>query len=335
MKVYLGIDVGSVSTNVAIVGDDLEVREALYLRTMGRPIEAIQEGLRESATALAAGDTIAGVGATGSARQLAGVIAGADVVKNEITSHAVSAMWAAPGVRTVIEIGGQDSKVIILRDGVVSDFGMNTICAAGTGSFLDQQASRLGIPIEEFGPIAVTSTTPVRIAGRCAVFAESDMVHKQQMGHKIPDILMGLCHALVRNYLNNVAKGKPMVPPVVFQGGVAANAGIKKAFEDSLGCEVTVPEHYGVMGAIGAAILARETMRGARQTRFRGFQAGNIPFESSSFECTHCPNRCEIVEISMSGSVVSRWGGKCPRWETGESSTTKQPVHGSLYKPAC
>ncbi len=335
MRMYLGIDVGSVTTKAAVVDDDLNVRGSLYLRTMGRPIEAVQECLKGSAASLGPGDIVAGVGATGSARRLAGVIAGADVVKNEITTHAVAAMWVVPDVRTVIEIGGQDSKVIILRDGIVSDFGMNTICAAGTGSFLDQQAARLGIPIEEFGRLAVTSDTPVRIAGRCAVFAESDMVHKQQMGHNVPDILLGLCQALVRNYLNNVAKGKPVVAPVVFQGGVAANIGIRRAFEDALNCEVIVPEHYGVMGAIGAAIIARETMKGARSTRFRGFEAGNIPFGSSSFECPHCPNRCEIVEISMSGSIVSRWGGKCPRWETGEGNSSNQSSRVNLFEPAC
>ncbi|NPV70269.1 MAG: 2-hydroxyglutaryl-CoA dehydratase [Firmicutes bacterium] len=324
MNLYLGIDAGSVSTNVALLDDDLNVLGSLYIRTRGRPIDAVQEGLRETIRFVPAGGVVAGVGATGSGRELAGVIAGADVVKNEITSHAVAALWAVPGTRTVLEIGGQDSKVIVLRNGVVTDFGMNTICAAGTGSFLDQQAARLGIPIEDFGGIALESTSPVRIAGRCAVFAESDMIHKQQMGHKIPDILFGLCQALVRNYLNNVAKGKDIKPPVVFQGGVAANAGIKRAFEDALGVEVIIPRYYSVMGAIGAAIIARESATAAG-TRFRGFEAAGIPFNGSSFECPHCPNRCEIVEISMSGRVVSRWGGKCPRWDVSSAPAGPTP----------
>ncbi len=151
---------------------------------------------------------ICGVGATGSARNLAGVIVGADVVKNEITAHAVAASTVNPKVQTVLEIGGQDSKIIILRDGVVVDFAMNTVCAAGTGSFLDQQASRLNIPIEEFGGLALRGKSPVRIAGRCSVFAESDMIHKQQLGHNLEDIIGGLCEALVRNFLNNLGKGE-------------------------------------------------------------------------------------------------------------------------------
>ncbi|MGB9825715.1 MAG: acyl-CoA dehydratase activase, partial [Desulfofundulus sp.] len=229
MKAYLGIDVGSVSTNIAILSEAGEVLTGLYLRTRGRPIEAIQTGLKVTRENLKPGIEIAGVGTTGSGRYLAGVMVGADVIKNEITAHAVAASMLVPDVQTVLEIGGQDSKIIILRNGVVVDFAMNTVCAAGTGSFLDQQAARLNIPIEQFGELALQSKNSVRIAGRCTVFAESDMIHKQQQGHPIEDIIAGLCEALVRNYLNNVGKGKEILPPVVFQGGVAANAGMRRA----------------------------------------------------------------------------------------------------------
>lgn len=314
MEGHLGIDVGSVSTNLVALDANGDLLASLYIRTRGQPIAAVQNGLRQIAGEVGPGFRVRGVGTTGSARYLAAVIAGADAVKNEITAHAVAAAQAVPGVQTVLEIGGQDSKIIILRDGVVSDFAMNSVCAAGTGSFLDQQASRLGIAIEEFGAIALRSNTPVRIAGRCSVFAESDMIHKQQMGHRTEDILYGLCEALVRNYLNNVAKGKDIRPPVVFQGGVAGNIGIVRAFEAALGTEVIVPPHHDVMGAIGAAILARE-MVGAGPTQFKGFEVSDLPYEASSFECSHCPNRCEVIEIRVGGSPVARWGTKCPRWD--------------------
>jgi len=225
---YMGLDVGSVSTNLALVDDKGKTVYSSYLRTRGQPIKTIKEGLKQLGDALSAKQKIAGVGTTGSGRNLAAVMLGADIVKNEITTHAVAAGHICPGVNTVMEIGGQDSKLIILRHGVVVDFAMNSVCAAGTGSFLDQQASRLGIPIEEFGRLALQSKNPVRIAGRCSVFAESDMIHKQQMGNGVSDIIAGLCDALVRNYLNNLAKGKSIKEPVVFQGGVAANAGIKR-----------------------------------------------------------------------------------------------------------
>lgn len=315
-KFFLGVDVGSVSTNMVLLRPDNTLKEALYLRTQGRPMQTIQEGIKLLRSRIQDNAEIVGVGATGSARQLAATLLGADVVKNEITAHAVAASRVNPEVQTILEIGGQDSKIIILRDGVVSDFAMNTVCAAGTGSFLDQQAARLGIPIEEFGPLALQSKTPVQIAGRCSVFAESDMIHKQQLGHSLPDILAGLCQAMVRNYLNNVGKNKDIQGPIFFQGGVAANPGIRKAFEEELGQSITVPEHYGVMGALGAAFLAQERVvnRPESRTGFRGLQLAETQFQAKSFECSGCANRCEVVEIMQEGISLARWGDRCGKW---------------------
>ncbi|AGB40573.1 CoA-substrate-specific enzyme activase, putative [Halobacteroides halobius DSM 5150] len=309
---YLGIDVGSVSTNIAIIDEGQNLVDKLYLRTNGQPINAIQEGLSTIKDKI--NMEIKGVGTTGSARNLAGVIVGADVIKNEITAHAVAASNVVPGVQTILEIGGQDSKLTILRDGVVVDFAMNTVCAAGTGSFLDQQASRLNIPIEEFGALALEAESPVRIAGRCSVFAESDMIHKQQLGHRLEDIIAGLSKAMVRNYLNNVGQGKEILGPVVFQGGVAANKGIKAAFEEELGMEVTVPDCHDVMGAIGSALLAQEAVKDG-QTEFKGFDTSDFDYHASSFECDGCPNHCEIINIHKNDEVIARWGSKCPKWE--------------------
>lgn len=317
MQAYLGIDVGSVSTNLVVIDDQGTVLVNLYLRTRGQPIQAVQDGMRQVEEALKGKSIeICGVGTTGSARTLTGVIVGADSVKNEITAHAVAATHLVPDVQTVLEIGGQDSKFIMLRDGIVVDFAMNTVCAAGTGSFLDHQAARLNIPIEEFGDLALQSTGPVRIAGRCSVFAESDMIHKQQMGHPASDIISGLCDALVRNYLNNVGKGKEILSPVVFQGGVAANKGIRAAFEKALGMEIIVPQYFNVMGAIGAALLAKSAAREKQQTEFRGFAVSEMEYQASSFECQSCPNLCEIVNIAVDGEVLARWGGRCGKWET-------------------
>jgi len=319
---YLGIDVGSVSTNLVVIDSGGQITAKHYRRTGGRPIESLIEGLK--AIAGQCGDApIIGVGVTGSGRELAAVIAGADIIKNEITAHAAAAQAVVPGVRTIIEIGGQDSKIILLKDGVVCDFAMNTVCAAGTGSFLDRQAARLGVPIEEFGDLALRSASPVRIAGRCAVFAESDMIHKQQSGHSIEDIVNGLCEALVRNYLNNLAKGREIHGPVVFQGGVAANRGITAAFEKALGLELTIPKEYDVMGAFGAALIARRKMTGERNpvTRFNGFDAANRIYETRSFECSGCPGLCEVVELRTDGRVQARWGDRCGKW----SSTFARP----------
>ena len=205
---YLGIDVGSITTKLVVLSESDQVLAKSYIRNIGRPIEAIQQGMEEILSQLGETISIDGVATTGSARHLAAYLVGADLIKNEITAHAISVIDFLPEAKTIIEIGGQDSKVIVLRNGVVVDFAMNTVCAAGTGSFLDQQAARLGISIEAFGDLALQAHHPVRIAGRCTVFAETDMIHKQQMGHSVEDIVAGLCDSLVKNYLNNVCRGK-------------------------------------------------------------------------------------------------------------------------------
>jgi len=196
MKAYLGVDVGSVSTKFALLDEQGQLVASIYLRTQGNPVDMIKQGLDEVRKQMPSDVEICGVSTTGSGRYLAGVILGADLVKNEITTQAIAAMQYVSD-----EIGGQDSKIIIIRDGVVIDFGMNSVCAAGTGSFLEHQSERLNIKIEDFGDHALRSETPARIAGRCTVFAESDMIHKQQTGHPIDDIIYGLCQSLVRNYM--------------------------------------------------------------------------------------------------------------------------------------
>ncbi len=310
---YLGIDVGSVSTDIVLVDENMHIKEAVYTRTKGRPIKAIQEGLKSFKSKYTKNEIYA-AGTTGSGRQIAAMVLGADATKNEITAHAVAALQNDKDVRTIMEIGGQDSKIIILRDGIVTDFAMNTVCAAGTGSFLDRQAERLEIPIEDFGDYALKSTTSLRIAGRCAVFAESDMIHKQQLGYDSSDIINGLCEALVRNYLNNVGKGKDIKSKIFFQGGVAANIGMKAAFERALQCEVCVPEHYNMMGAIGAAILAKEAVMKSGKTNFKGFDLIQNEFISRSFECADCPNNCEVAKLEENGFVIGCFGDRCGKW---------------------
>ena len=312
MKTYLGIDVGSVSTKLALINEDNKVLKALYLRTEGNPIEAIQRGLKLLKKEAPKNIKIAGVGTTGSARYLAGVIVGADLIKNEISAHAKGAGFFIPDVRTVIEIGGQDSKIIILENGVAVDFAMNLICAAGTGSFLDAQAFRLGVPVEEFGEIALKSKQPTIIGSRCTVFAESDMIHKQQIGHSKEDIIAGLCHGLARNFLANIAKGKKIVPPIVFLGGVSENFGMRKAFEEILSEKIIVPKYNTVLGALGAALLTKEKIQG--KTKFRGWEVSDQNIKCTSFQCKGCPNLCEVIEARIEDKVVSCWNDRCGKY---------------------
>lgn len=323
---YLGVDIGSVSTNFVLLTEGLKIAKSVYIRTKGNPIQAIQEGLGKIQEDILQGE-ILGVGTTGSGRNIASYLIGADIVKNEITAHGVAALHYDDSVGTIIEIGGQDSKIITLRNRVVTDFAMNTVCAAGTGSFIDRQAERLGIPIEEFGEYALHSSTPVRIAGRCAVFAESDMIHKQQLGYDVSDIIRGLCDALVRNYMNNVAKGKEIRPTIFFQGGVASNIGIQKAFERILECEVIIPPHHKVMGAIGAALLAEEKIKNQKTTAFRGFEIAHRKIKSKSFECTDCSNRCEVVELLEEEKVIGCFADRCGKWSKSTRTYDQVPIH--------
>ncbi|MBZ9636182.1 acyl-CoA dehydratase activase [Clostridium sp. FP1] len=310
---YMGVDVGSVSTNIVLLDNTLKVIQKLYLRTKGKPIKAIQNGLKILSEQYGS-EQIASVGTTGSGRQMAAFLIGADIIKNEITAHAVAALEIDKDVSTILEIGGQDSKIILLKNGIVTDFAMNTVCAAGTGSFLDRQAERLEIPIENFGQYALKSKSPVRIAGRCAVFAESDMIHKQQLGYNEEDIIGGLCEAMVRNYLSNVGKGKDIRSKIFFQGGVAANIGIKAAFERALDTEIYVPEHYDVMGAIGSAILAKEELMKSGKTNFKGFEIATNDFVPRSIECNGCGNNCEVIQIKDGEKTIGCFGDRCGKW---------------------
>ncbi len=320
MERYLGIDVGSVTTKLVVIDETSQPIFARYARTNGRPVAAIQAAFSALSLELGTAWPIRGVGATGSGRHLAGLMVGADEVRTEITAHAVAAKTVCPGVRTVIDIGGQDSKVIFIRDGVSTGFNMNTVCAAGTGSFLDHQATRLGILIEEFGDYALRARAPIKIAGRCGVFAESDLIHKQQLGYPPEDLVAGLCISLARNFLQNVArdpKGRKMRSPILFQGGVAANVGMKAAFEHLLEVELVVPEHFTVMGAWGAALLARRALeRDGKPTAFRGIdRIANFTCQPRSFTCSDCANNCEISELYIDNELISRWGSRCAKWE--------------------
>ena len=263
-KYYLGLDIGSVSLNTVLLDEEHNVIEDYYDYVHGRPFFVLYERLT-SILKNHPSSNIVGIAITGTGGNLASELIGG-VFINEIIAQATSSGRLFPEARTVIEIGGEDSKLIMLEkdpsrgESRLVDFEMNSICAAGTGSFLDQQARRIGVPIEkEFGEMALRSVDPPRIAGRCSVFAKSDMIHHQQIATPLHDIVAGLCFALARNFRSNVARSKEISKPVIFSGGVAANVGMVRAFREVLslnGDELIIPEHHASMGAIGAVMYA-------------------------------------------------------------------------------
>lgn len=309
-QAFLGIDVGSISTKGVILDELNHILSSEYIWTEGDPIGAVKKLVRNLEGQFdPQAYRIVATGTTGSARKLVGAVVGATVVKNEITAHAVGTTTFYPDVRTILEIGGQDSKIILVENGVAVDYAMNTLCAAGTGAFLSSQAKRLGIEVEEIGDYALRSQHPTQIAARCTVFAESDLVHKIQMGHPREDIIAGVCNAVVANYLNNVGKGKKIVSPVVFQGGVSKNKGVVAAFEKALGCKVTVDPNGHLMGAMGAAILARRSDK----RRAFDFSMEDMKFHTREASCGRCPNNCEIICVYAEDRLIDAWGNRCER----------------------
>lgn len=308
-KAYLGIDIGSISTKGVVIDSDNNIIASSYLYTEGNPIEASKKVILELKGKVDSNIyKVVGVGTTGSARRLIGALLGANAIKNEITAHAVGTTSIYKDVHTIFEIGGQDSKIILLDNGIVCDYAMNTLCAAGTGSFLSSQAKRLGVPIEEFGKIALSSKNPTKIAARCTVFAESDLVHKSQIGHSKEDIIAGLCYAIVNNYLNNVGKGKKIKPPIVFQGGVSKNVGVVKAFKDVTGYDIIVNDNSHLMGALGAAIISKKD----GDIEF-SFDIEDIVYETRGTSCKGCANNCEIIRVFRDNKIIDAWGNRCPK----------------------
>ncbi len=264
----LGIDVGSTSTDLVLMDPDGGLIDFQYLRTAGDPEGAVRRGLEHLRERFGELPLLA-VGVTGSGRERIGRLIGADAVRDEITAQARAAVHWVPDADTVFEIGGQDSKYISLQGGQVADFQMNKICAAGTGSFVEEQAARMGIPLEEFGPLALTAQAPVELGERCTVFIETAIQSALAQGASQAEVAAGLCQSIVRNYLHKVVGSKLVGRRIVLQGGVAYNPGIVAAFRQEFGDRLTVSPCFSISGAFGAALLALETAEGP--SRFHGF----------------------------------------------------------------
>jgi len=335
---YLGIDIGSVSTNLVVIDADGNLLKEIYLRTQGRPIEVVDRGLKEIEAELGAVLDIRGVGTTGSGRELIGELVGADTVNDEITAHKTGSMHVCQQmgmdpVDTIFEIGGQDSKFIRIDKGVVVDFTMNEACAAGTGSFLEEQAEKLGISIkEEFARLALESSSPARLGERCTVFMERDVTGLMHKGAEVGDLAAGLAYSVALNYLNRVVRGRKIGKVIFFQGGTAYNDAVAAAFSQILGKQIIVPPHNGVIGAIGMALIARDRKKDAGQpSRFRGYDLSRVDFTTREFVCQACSNFCDMKEFTIEGQRTY-WGDKCSDKFRKRARTDRQPVIEDLIE---
>ena len=322
LPVYLGIDVGSISTNLALIDEQGQVVARRYLSTAGQPLEAVRRGLHELSVEVGDRVAVQGVGTTGSGRYLTADYVGGDVVRNEITAQVRAAVAVDPSVDTIFEIGGQDSKYVRVSHGTVVDFTMNNACAAGTGSFLEEQAERLNLDVTtEFSALALGAAHPTGLGERCTVFMESDVIHHQQQGADLDQLTAGLAYAIAENYLHRVVNNRPIGKKIFFQGGVAWNQSVVAAFQTLLDRPVIVPPHHDVTGAIGVALLAREALAERRRagepvaTRFKGFDLSARQYETTTFECRACPNLCEVNKIVIVGEAPIFYGARCDIFE--------------------
>ena len=320
-EVYLGLDIGSLSTNVVLIDDQDRVVARRYLPTASKPLEAIRRGMSEIFDEVGDRVVVKGAGTTGSGRYLTGDFIGADLIRNEITAQATAAIAFDPEVDTIFEIGGQDSKYISIDNGVVVDFEMNKVCAAGTGSFLEEQAEKLDIKIiEEFGEMALNANRPAGLGDRCTVFMESDLNAFQQKGVEKENLVGGLAYSIVHNYIQKVVRKKRIGNHILFQGGVTNNRAVVAAFEKVTGKKIHIPPHFDVTGAIGAAMLARDYIKENNlQTRFKGFDISKIPYTVDKFTCKACSNHCEIRRVRIEGEKKPLFcGGRCEKYELDE-----------------
>ena len=335
---YLGLDIGSVGTKLVLIDNHGDVIHSIFTRTDGRPIEVVSRCLREIEEAVGWGVRIRAVGSTGSGRELVGELVGADSINDEITAHKTGATFVGDrllGKRpdTIFEIGGQDSKYISLQsdngplpESIVVDFTMNEACAAGTGSFLEERAEELGVSIKgQFSQLALSSQRPIKLGERCTVFMERDVNTFMQRGAQREDIIAGLAYSIAHNYINRVVRGRSIGNCIFFQGGTAYNDAVAAAFSIICKKEIIVPPHNAVLGAIGAALLAKEKIAlTGHSTRFRGYDMTQVDYTLREFTCKGCGNQCSIQEFNVEGEKTF-WGDKCSERFRKQIKTERKP----------
>ncbi|MFC1963660.1 acyl-CoA dehydratase activase [Chloroflexota bacterium] len=316
---YLGVDVGSTSTKAVILDESgTKVLAKNYLMTSGNPVEAVKEVFSNLLRDVGDNAKIAGVGVTGSGRYLVGSFVGADLVKNEITAQTRAAADVDPDA-DIIEIGGQDSKLVIKRNGVVVDYQMNKACAAGTGSFIDELAEMLGVSVKsgEFADLAFKAPHTIDLGTRCAAFMGQAVASAQQEAVPLEVITASLANSIARNYLSKVVGTRKLGEKVILTGAVFYNSAVVSAFQQALeGKTLIVPEHKEISGAIGAALLAREEMKGS-SSKFKGFQKiVDNEYTVSTFTCKVCENNCAISRMETLNEKPTFYGSRCDLFDS-------------------
>jgi predicted CoA-substrate-specific enzyme activase len=312
VEVFLGIDIGSTSTKAVLLDKNKEVRAGFYTRTSGQPLQAVQvifEAICDLQERNKITFSVAGAGTTGSGRKFTGKIIGADVIIDEITAHARAACELDPDTDTIIEIGGQDSKFTTLQLGMVTFSVMNNICAAGTGSFIEEQALRLGCPLNEYSARAEKVQSPMA-SDRCTVFMERDLNHYLASGYSTDEILAAVLHSTRENYLTKVAVKGRIGNKIFFQGATAKNKTLVAAFEQKLKKPIMVSRYCHLTGALGVALELAEKPVAATKFRGLGLYKKNIPVRSEI--CELCTNHCKL-KVAEIDDQTEAYGFLCGR----------------------
>jgi predicted CoA-substrate-specific enzyme activase len=312
----LGLDAGSTTTKAVLLDPSTRgVVASHYLRTRGDPVAAARECLHALANQV--GNRPVGlVGTTGSARELLGAYLGTAHVYNEISAHAAGAAHFDPEVDTIFEIGGQDSKYILLRNGVPVDYAMNNACSAGTGSFLEESAQGdLGLAVADIAGIALNASAPVHFKATCAAFINSDIRIAQQQGRSRDDIVAGLVYAIAGNYVTRVKGPRVMGKKVFLQGGVALNRAVGHAFAHLAGRSIVIPADPELLGALGVGLLTVQRAGGTlgKPRELLALAAPEMKLVGR-FTCRACQLCCGIERFEVAGRRFP-FGGRCSLYE--------------------
>ena len=307
----MGIDVGCIYVKGVVIDEYDNIISSCCVENLEDPVKSVKQAVLKMKEDIDLEKyKVVSVGVTGSARKLVGILLGGQVIKNEITALSVGVIRMYPNVKTIIDIGGEDAKIISVNNGVVTDYSFNSSCNTGYGSFIDSLAKKMRINIESISDMALKGNS-IDVTNNCVVFAESNLLHKMQEGYKKEDILAGACKAISQNYIHAIAKGKKIMPPIVFCGGVSKNLYVVKYLEKTFEEKIIVNKNSYLMCAIGIAIMARDS----KLEHVFDFNIDNYNIETKLINCINCSNNCEIIHVYKNNNLVDMWGNKCDKME--------------------
>ncbi len=325
---FLGIDAGSTTTKMALIGEDGELLYSFYASNQGNPIQTAITAINELKERLPASAHIARSCSTGYGEALLKSAFSLDEGEVETIAHTTAAAFFDDQVDCVLDIGGQDMKCIKLKDGAVDTILLNEACSSGCGSFIENFASSLGYTAAEFAKEALFAKTPVDLGTRCTVFMNSNVKQAQKEGASVADISAGLAYSVIKNALFKVIKlanAADLGRHIVVQGGTFLNQAVLRAFETVAGVEATCPDIAGLMGAFGAALIARKHYNGQPTAMLPLDEIGTLTYTTTSVRCGGCANNCMLTINKFAGGRKHITGNRCEKGAGGNADAQKAP----------